>query len=286
MEQGCPIIAAIVLYRMKAGESRAFKALADTLAENEDCAQAIDVMVFDNTPYLQDAPAGFSGTYVQDPSNPGLAQHYNFALNAAIERKAEWLMLLDQDSSPTREYFEEAVALSSRFKHDQEIVALAPKLIENGAVLAPHRLAMLRHPKAIDIGLAGVAQENIYPYNSASVIRVSALEAIGGFPQKFWLDYLDHATFRMLQSRVGKIYVMRTILEHSLSSNQPIRSNDAGAVARRTNILKAEHAFYRDYGTFLERACHHARLFWRAVKALREGAFRYSFELLKTGLRP
>ena len=124
-------------------------------------------------------------------------------------------MLLDQDSGPTREYFEEAVALSRRLDLDEEIVALVPKLIENGKVLAPHLRAMLRHPKAVDVELTGVAQEKIYPYNSASVIRVSALQAIGGFPEKFWLDYLDHATFRMLQAGDGRIYVMQTMLEHS-----------------------------------------------------------------------
>jgi hypothetical protein len=57
------------------------------------------------------------------------------------------------------------------------------------------------------------------------------------------LDYLDHATFRILQNKGGRIFVMQTTLEHKLSSNREDRSYDPVLSVRQKNGLQAERAF-------------------------------------------
>jgi hypothetical protein len=45
------------------------------------------------------------------------------------------------------------------------------------------------------------------PYNSGALLRVKALQEMNGFPEEFLLDYLDHATFRILQNKGGRISI-------------------------------------------------------------------------------
>ena len=51
-------------------------------------------------------PPEFTGDYIQDGANPGLAARYNLALSRAAG--ATWLLLLDQDTRVTLAYAQEA----------------------------------------------------------------------------------------------------------------------------------------------------------------------------------
>jgi hypothetical protein len=118
-------------------------------------------------------------------------------------------------------------------------------------------------------------------HHFGALLRIKALQEMNGFPEEFLLDYLDHATFRILQNKGGRIFVMQTTLEHKLSSNREDSSDDPVFSARQKNVLHAERAFYRNYGSFRERFFYHARLIWRAWKALRSGSFKRSILLLR-----
>lgn len=280
------MLAVIVLYKVRAEESVAWPRLARIMQSDETTAAAIDVMICDNTPWEQLAPAGFDGLYLRDTTNPGLAKSYNIALGRAAAMQTPWLLLLDQDTSLTAEYVAEAVALAESLRGDEQIAAIVPKLVQDGDVLSPHLSLTFRHPRSLDRKSYGTSSAvRIHPYNSGAVVRVSALQAIGGFPETFWLDYLDHATFQALQSRGGWIFVMHSMLEHELSSNETERPDDEAYVARQQNVLEAEYAFYRDYGTPQDRIYYHARMFWRALKALCEGSPARSARLLKVAIR-
>jgi hypothetical protein len=86
--------------------------------------------------------------------------------------------------------------------------------------------------------------------NSGSVIRVSAVAALGGFNTEFWLDYLDYWLFRSLQSRGGRVFVLPETLAHSLSFADPIgRMSEE----RYRNMLDAEHYFTAAFGSPWER---------------------------------
>ena len=83
-------------------------------------------------------PAVFPTHYVHDPSNGGLASAYNFALARAESEEREWLLLLDQDTSLTREFlFELLEAANSFARFSFEVAAIVPKLLVNGIVYSP-----------------------------------------------------------------------------------------------------------------------------------------------------
>lgn len=274
------ILAIIVLYKLQAEQSYAFCSLSQLLHDSEIATEAIEVMIFDNSPNVQAPPAGFSGVYLHDPMNPGLAKHYNTALETAVAKGIRWLMLLDQDTTLTSGYIAEVIALSESLIEEKNIVALVPKLIEGGKMQSPHRPLKFRCPPPLNKALYGPASEKLHVYNSGAVLRVEALSAIRGFPESFPLDYLDHATFHNLQSRGGKLFLLRAMLEHKLSSNQSELLRHSSLLPRQQSVLVAERTYYRLYGTPSQRTYHRLRLLRMVFKYMKAGELRKAFYCL------
>jgi GT2 family glycosyltransferase len=86
-------------------------------------------------------------------------------------------------------------------------------------------------------------------FNSGAILRRSDLEAIGGFPQDFPLDFLDHATFHRLQDRGGRTYLMDSTLQHNLSSLSVDLVREFSTSRRTQMIINAESRFYLRYGS-------------------------------------
>jgi GT2 family glycosyltransferase len=275
------ILAVLVLYKRTPEQSEAFTSLQSILQQRPDLAGGMSLLVYDNSPTAHEIPPlPIATRYISDTGNAGLSPAYNTGLRLAGEDSLDWLLLLDQDTSLTEAYLTEAMSLTQLAK-DNHFNAIVPKLVEDGLVLSPHLALTLRHPKPLDVTTYGISAIQLHPYNSGAILRVKALQEMNGFPEEFLLDYLDHATFRILQNKGGRIFVMQTALEHKLSSNEEDRSDNPALSARQKNVLQAEGAFYRTYGTFRERFYYHARLIWRAWKALRSGSFKRSIMLLR-----
>ncbi len=288
------ILAILVLYRRSLEESETFVSLRTILQRRHDLAGSLRLLVYDNSPTTHEVPPiSIDAHYISDTSNTGLARAYNVGLQLAVEGDSRWLLLLDQDTVLTEAYLEEAITLAASVETQSDAStsqghfdAMVPKLVEGGMLLSPHLPLTLRHPKPIERATYGVSTIELHPYNSGAVFRVSTLQSIHGFPEDFALDYLDHATFRILQNNSGRIFVMRAVLEHQLSTNEANGLDGSAMSVRQKNVLRAEHAFYRRYGTSREQFYHHVRLIWRACKALRAGSFRWGCLLLKTSITP
>jgi hypothetical protein len=107
----------------------------------------------------------------------------------------------------------------------------------------------LRSGEISDLEVFGVQEEKLAAYNSGATLRVSVLRSIGGFPEEFWLDYLDHAVFHALSHANYRMYVMRTQLEH-----EPSQGNLRNVPEwRQRNILLAQTLFVKQAGTPLDR---------------------------------
>ena len=121
------ILAVIVLYRVAADASQAFCSLRSLMAADPQVAAAIDLMLFDNSPQPQPRPAGYAGSYIPHPANPGLAACYNLALQSAQRQAIPWLLLLDQDTTLTRDYLAEVSAQIESLAHQQEVAPWSPR---------------------------------------------------------------------------------------------------------------------------------------------------------------
>ena len=145
--------------------------------------------------------------YVHDPSNGGLATAYNFALARAESEDREWLLLLDQDTSLTREFIVELLETARTPAYAaRQVAAIVPKLLVNGKVYSPAipfidqmRRQFLPSQTSPRLPMSSeFSRGPCMPITPASTLSVSALRSIGGFPVEFWLDFLDHAVFHAL----------------------------------------------------------------------------------------
>jgi len=252
------ILAVIVIYQRAPSESQAFCSFAQILNTNPDLAKVFSLIVYDNSPERHEIETtiGFPTFYMHDPANGGMAAAFNFALAHAEEKHFEWLLLLDQDTSPTADFFCELVACTNSLRARQEVSSIVPKLLVNGKVYSPeaHFIDQLRHQyqrssHSLRREIVGVQQGRLSAYNSGATFRVSALLSIGGFPKAFWLDYLDHAVFHALSVRNYQMYVMRTEIEHEASQ----ASLGNVPVWRQRNILWAQTLFVKQTGNFFDR---------------------------------
>jgi GT2 family glycosyltransferase len=277
------IQAVLVLYRMRLQDSGTYAAW------NAAAFSAMaDLMVCDNTPGTPGAPPGdFHGPYLAQPDNPGLAKSYNLALQRADHGGATWLMLLDQDTHLTANYFDEVGHRAAEFADDKSVVAIVPKLVENGVVQSPHMGICAKTWTPLPPDTSGLLENRgQHIYNSGALMRVSSLLAIGGFPEDFWLDYLDHAIFHQLREHGGRVFLMNASIHHTLSSNAAPEPNNPAYLARHANVLAAEALYYRRYGTPLERWWYRRRLLRATANAaIRRRHFRLAWRTLKAALQ-
>lgn len=237
------ITAVLVLYKMAPEQSVAFTSLRQILLAHPDRAAQLNLIVYDNSPSPHPLPAFPAPVeYVHNPANPGLATAYNTALARALDDATPWLLLLDQDTTVTANYLKEAFATLPATPPN--VAAVLPQLVQNGHVHSPQLLPRLSS-RALPADFQGVPPQPITAFNSGALLRVAALTRIGGFPQEFPLDFLDHATFHRLAADGGSFHVLRAQLPHDLSTAS--LGGDA-SLARHKKVLIAERRFHDQTG--------------------------------------
>jgi GT2 family glycosyltransferase len=275
VSSGSRILAVAALYKQSPSESRALSSYISIMQANEKLASQFSLVVYDNSPEVQQARGDFAFEYVHDPSNGGLVAAYEYALARAEKRGCEWLLLLDQDTILTPEFFFELTACMSSLRVEDNVAAIVPKLMAQGIVQSPeeHFIDYIRHQftRSIDTSsreVVGVQHDRINAYNSGSTLRVLVLRSLGGFPKEFWLDYLDHAIFHALFSAGYHVYVLRAVLKHDLGGGEL----NTLPIWRFRNMLKAQTLFVKRVGNLGDRLLYRLWLL-RSVRRLRADCY-------------
>jgi GT2 family glycosyltransferase len=239
------------------------------------------LLIYDNSPTEQphefDATGFGRFTYMHDPQNSGLATAYNSGLTEAHRSGADWLLLLDQDTELQQTYLQSLFAAIESSPEDS-VSAMVPRLMRGTTVLSPQRVGRLNN-RSVSSDFSGLSPEKLTALNSAACLRVRAVETIGGFPQEYWLDFLDHVVFHRLQTAGGKVQVLDTVVQHHLSL---VNLEEEMSVPRYVGMLKAEWSFVRETrfggGVF----CHRLRLLKRTLtNAIRWKNKAYARETLR-----
>jgi GT2 family glycosyltransferase len=110
----------------------------------------------------------------------------------------------------------------------------------------------------------GVPTREARAFNSAALLRIDALDAIGGFDPCFCLDHLDSWLHHQLYVQGWRMYVLDSVhLEHHFSL---LNYRDRVSLAHLRNFLAAESAYFDEYCSSLAGAGHTAQLAGRLVK--------------------
>jgi GT2 family glycosyltransferase len=264
------IVAVVVLYQQSPSDSVTVATLAAALRQTD--LVACRVLVYDNTPHSSSTPD--SSSTLIDPSLPegfcyhraaenrGLFGAYSAGLALALAEQCEWLLTLDQDTALPADFFASVRPGLTAASEDSRIAAIVPHLAEGDRLLSPAYVGVGRS-KPLPRGFGGVPSREARAFNSAALLRVRAIEDIGGFHPCFWLDHLDSWLHRELFLHGWRIYVLASLqLEHHFSL---LNYRERVSIGHFRNFLLAESAFFDLYGTWWERALYTVQLGVRMI---------------------
>lgn len=262
------LLAVVVFYRTVTEQSTAFRTLGENLHRLGSLADSVRVLLYDNTPQesaIGNLPAGFR--YEAAPCNGGLARAYNRGLCIARDQRFNWLLTLDQDTTLPEDFLARMLAAASRMHKDKSVGAIVPQLAASGRILSPNYVGVFRN-KPVPEGYCGFNQREMYALNSAALLRVSAIEEIGGFSEDFWLDQLDLWVHHKLHRAGKRTFISGDIrVEHRLS----LQNYEGMSLPRFRNFIEAESAFFDLYKSPLENLALTATLLFRYGKRLLRG---------------
>jgi len=258
------IFAVLIVYNRRIEETKTFASLLRNYAKTPDAFRDFKLVVYDNGPARQkpDPSAPFELQYFHSSQNRGLAAAYNYALSKAVEASSRWLLLLDQDSSLPDDFIGNLSRELPGIEKTPEVKAVVPKMRYKEEFFSPSRDLFGGTLRPIDMTHRGVCDFSVFAIGSASAVRVSFLQSIGGFNEFYWLDFLDRWLFITIENTGGKVYVTDSVVEHELS----VMNYDKFMTEERyANILKYEIVFMRTYKPRLERYVYYLRLVKRVI---------------------
>lgn len=262
------LLAVIVLWKCKPEESASFRTLLAAREIARDCD--LKILLYDNTPGGQ-APARLEAGVLYEAAarNGGLAGAYNRALSLAQAKGYPWLLTLDQDTSLPPHFLQRIAELAVKFGPNPNIAAIVPQIVGNGRMLSPHWFWGGAIPRWFRPGFVGMPSQTTYAFNSASTLRVEALDEIGGYDTRFPLDSSDTMLFHRLNRSGRRVYVAGDLqVEHELSL---LDINQRMSLGRYERLLRDECAFWDMEMGSLARLERNARLIWRLLKHWKEG---------------
>ena len=233
----------IVLYRTTPARSVAFQSVMASLAQAGTSLRNACVLLWDNSPDAEakyDLPDGVR--YFRDQDNSGLAKAYNTALKWAAQNGSDWLLTLDQDTAVPGSFFVAMAAAATESSRYAGIGAIVPQIASEGKQLSPNRFQAGAIPRWYPAGFVGVPCAPVFAFNSGSMLKVDALEQVGGYDPRFWLDDSDAMIFSRLHEHGKRVYIAGNIqVQHEFSMKDIERRMSPD---RYRNALIAETAFW------------------------------------------
>lgn len=265
------IFLVVVLYKTSLENSKTINSLENVIGEK------VNLFVFDNSPIRQYESddfdfKSFKVRYHHDSTNPGLSVAYNYALDLASNINYSWLLLLDQDTTFTKQYIQEIKRLDIN-NISNAVVAIIPRVISvvGERIIAPTKMLLGGICRPIKL-LGGVITTPISGINSGTFLRISYINSINGFSEKYTLDMLDHWYFRKLFRDGKSVYLMESEIYQDLSVFGNFEENVS--FNRYRQMLNAEAFFIKEEG-LLSLLIYKLRLFLRVLKQLRYKNCKY-----------
>jgi GT2 family glycosyltransferase len=268
MTDSAPVLMVVVLYRASFEASKTLAGLTQAVAEDPALLRSFDLLVWDNSPApVESATLPFPFRYHHAGRNEGVAGAYNGAARLAREQGARWLLLFDHDTSVTGDFLRGMRQHAEQTVDDERIAAVAPFLCAGEFVVSPRLWRFARHVPLPRPTTPYTERRAIFAANSGTLMRVNALEAIGGYSPRFWLDYSDIYVFQRFHELGFGVRISGDLaLEHEVA----MLDYDARmSPARYATYLAAESDFLDLYRGRAERMLHLLRLAVRAVRQRR-----------------
>ena len=268
----------IVLYKSSLEDSKTINSLESIIGDG------FNLYVYDNSPERQYENDNFEFKnfkikYYHDGTNPGLSTAYNCALEECGKSNKKWVLLLDQDTTFTKEYIEEIESLDFD-EIPTTVVAIVPRVVSllDQRIIAPVKMFLGGICRPVEI-VGGVVNTPISGINSGTLLSVLYMNSINGFSNRYSLDMLDHWYFREIKRNDKEIYLLNSNIKQELSIYGNFEENLS--VSRYYQLLNAENHFLKEDG-IISFILFKARLVYRFFKQLSYKNNKYSRITLST----
>lgn len=208
-------VAIVVIYNEGINDSATLNSLEKGLDEND----VLDLIIYDNSKIPQETKnvkfQKFNITYVHNPKNPGVSLAYNYGAKLAQELNKQWLLILDQDTSFSPNFF---IEMNQAVRENDQIKLFAPILkLPNDIVLSPcsFRFFHGKHLSNPPLGINKLSENQ--PVNSGILVSLDTFFQAGGYNINVKLDYSDHQFIERLKSFIGQYYVIPSIAQQDFS---------------------------------------------------------------------
>ena len=262
------LLAVIVLYRCDPGDSKSLQSLLRTQqALPASSALPLTILLVDNTPDRGARPPVPEGMlYLSCPQNLGLANAYNQAIRLASQHQKTWLLTLDQDTTLPEHFLSQVSQIASHVHGDPTLAAILPQISTGGTRLSPYVFRAGALPSWFPDGYVGIPSRPVYAFNSAALLRITALEQAGGYDPLFWLDNSDAALFHKLHLLGKRVFVAGSLhVAHEFSMKN---LQQRVTPWRYRHLLLAESAFWDQQMNWLAGVERTLRLALRLLKQL------------------
>jgi len=183
-------------------------------------------------------------TLISNKDNVGVAGAFNQAARMAIGQGYEWMLLMDQDAVAPAGLVQRLMRGVDGWGGTRLPAVLCPLSI--GSDPSGHQSAVPNADMAVGACI-----------NAGSIVRLVAWEAVGGYDEDFFVDYVDiEFCFRCRQHGWAVVQVGGAVMVHSFGSptshrflwKRPMTSNHSAL--RRYYITRNRILFYRKYWRF------------------------------------
>lgn len=185
---------------------------------------------------------------VLNEKNVGLASALNQGIKISIEQKADWVLLLDHDSTPEKNMLTKMFAAHEKYPDKNKIAQIVPEirdqnvneitkyLLENGKYLFKRSTINEEYSDKI-----------LTAITSGSLIKTEIFAKLGLMSEHFFIDYIDHEFCLRLKKNGYKILLTKdAMLDHRLGDKT--RFDILG-----TSIITTNHSAFRRYYIFRNR---------------------------------
>jgi len=260
------LLAVVVRYKTPVEQSQTLRSLSEAFSAEPELLGNYDVLLWDNSPIqLEDPQLSFPFRYDFSDQNLGVAGAYNHALAHAESIGAPWLLLLDQDTTVTANYLQRMLGYAKEVDHELSIATIVPFVRSHGSLVSPRKFGQFSRSHQIPRAVSGIYREDAYAVNSGTVMRATALRAVGGYSQEFWLDFSDAYIFHTFYGHGKYMYVAGDLeLDHSIAS---MNFDQEMSLERYRNFLAAESYYIAKYRSSLVNLI---QTFWLMARTARQ----------------
>lgn len=250
----------LVLYNINYHQSETFNDLVNTEYFHNN---RIDIIVVDNsTADYQNSTVENNESihYISMDGNVGLSKAYNRALNYITDKEGHLIVLLDDDTHITNQYFQE---IEKAYINQNADIYLPVIYDQEGSLLSPSIMKKYRCLRAEN--LDEISDKNICGINTGMAIKGDIFSHYR-YNENLFLDFVDHNFIRDMKEQKRKIVYVNTKLEQNFS----LLEDDYESSLKRFKIAKKDIYEYYNHRGLISKCVYYYTIIRRKMKNYRQ----------------